>query len=198
MRTFTALAFCVLLTLACSAEPRWCVVSSKDPSNTLLYPPIARAARVQGVVVLRMIYQPNGKVERTEPVFGPVLLAESVTKQLLNWTVKTEAIGEEQCVTLIIADFRIHDADGSSQLLPAPPTGPGILGMSVDTDALVISDPAGTLTIRNRIQSQETGGALIPLLRRVIGLSPRKQKFRLKALRKATGVIHFGGARPGL
>ena len=70
------------LALYAQAEPRWCVVSGKDPSNTLVYPPIARAARVQGIVVMRMIYAPNGKVLRTEPVFGPVMLSNSVTSQL--------------------------------------------------------------------------------------------------------------------
>lgn len=146
MRLFAIIVFCALTPLLCPAEPRWCAVSQKDPSNTLLYPPIARAARVQGVVVMRMIYEPNGKVERTEPVFGPAVLAEATTKQLLNWTVKTDATGNEQCVTLVIAEFRFHDPNETPQFLSAQPITPGMLRISVESEILIISDPAGTFT----------------------------------------------------
>ena len=149
MKTFAILVLSAFVVLRCQAEPRWCVVSAKDASNTLVYPPIARAARVQGVVVMRMIYVPNGKVARTEPVFGPVLLSTSMTNQLLNWTVKTDAAGDEQCMTLIIAEFRFHDPDEPSRTPPQGPGAPGILRVSVESEMLIISDPAGTLSAGN-------------------------------------------------
>ena len=146
------LAILLLVTLAspqCRSEPRRCVVSEKDASNTLVYPPIARAARVQGVVVMRMVYAPNGKVVRTEPVFGPAMLSASLTRQLLNWTVKTDAVGEEECMALVIAEFRFHDPDEPSRLQPQGPAAPGILRISVDSEVLIISDPAGTISNGN-------------------------------------------------
>jgi hypothetical protein len=149
MKLFAVAAFCLLAPVLCPAEPRWCAVSQKNSSYTLVYPPIARAARVQGVVVMRMIYEPNGKVGRTEPVFGPVMLADSVTKQLLNRTVKTDATGNEQCVTLVIAEFRILDPDGVPQFVPAQPSSPGILRILIESEVIIISDPAGTLTTAN-------------------------------------------------
>jgi hypothetical protein len=146
MKTFTILVLSAFVVLRCQAEPRWCVVSAKDASNTLVYPPIARAALVQGVVVMRMIYMPNGKVARTEPVFGPAMLSTSMTSQLSNWTVKTDAVGDEQCMTLIIAEFRFHDPDEPSRTPPQEPVAPGLLRVSVESEVLIISDPAGTLS----------------------------------------------------
>ena len=149
MRAFAVVAFWLLVALQCSAEPRWCAVSQKDPSNSLLYPPIARAAGIQGVVVMRMIYEPKGRVQRTEPVFGPALLAASVAKQLLTWTVKTDAKGDQECVTLLIAEFRFHGPDEPSRLQPQGPVAPGIVRVSVDSEVLIISDPAGTISNGN-------------------------------------------------
>jgi hypothetical protein len=135
----------MLASLLCHADPRWCAVSEKDPSNVLVYPPIARAARVQGVVVMRMIYSPNGKVVRTEPVFGPIMLSNSSASQVLGWTLRTAAAGEEQCVTELIVRFHFHDPDGSFQLFPPQPNTPGILRLSVEEEVLVISDPGADL-----------------------------------------------------
>lgn len=149
MKTFVTVVLWILASLLCSAEPRWCVVSEKDPSNTLLYPPIARAARVQGVVVMRMIYAPNGRVLRTEPVFGPVMLSNAVTSQLLNWTVKTDATGDQQCMTLMIAEFQFHNPEEASRPHPAQPIIPAILRISVESEVLVISDPGGVITGNN-------------------------------------------------
>jgi hypothetical protein len=149
MKTFAIFLLLTLLSLECRSEPRWCAVSAKDASNSLFYPPIARAARVQGVVVMRMVYTPNGKVVRTEQVFGPAMLSTSLTGQLLNWTVKTDAVGDEQCMTLVIAEFRFHDPDEPSRLQPQEPVAPGILRVSVDSEVLIISDPAGTISSGN-------------------------------------------------
>jgi len=147
MKIFVTVVLWIFASLLCSAEPRWCVVSEKDSSNTLLYPPIARAARVQGVVVMRMIYTPNGGGLRTEPVFGPVMLSNALASQLLNWTVKTDATGDQQCVTLVIAEFRFDDE--AYRPLPAQPNIPGIHRISVESEVLVISDPGGVITGNN-------------------------------------------------
>jgi hypothetical protein len=149
MKTFVIVLLWALLSLRCQGEPRWCAVSAKDASNALVYPPIARAARLQGIVVMRMIYAPNDKVVRTEPVFGPAMLSSSLTTQLLNWKVMTDAIGDEQCMTLVIAEFRFHDSDEPSRLQTQAPVAPGILRISVESEILIISDPGGTLSTGN-------------------------------------------------
>jgi hypothetical protein len=130
----------------CHAEPRWCSVVGGDPSNKLIYPPIAKAARVSGPVTSRMVYVPNGRVVRVEPIWGPRLLSQSVSNQLMNWTVMTDALGDELCETLVIADFRLNVP---GELLPTEPlrsTPPSVLRLSVEGQVLVISDPGAELT----------------------------------------------------
>jgi len=88
-------------------EPRWCSVSSRDPSNTLAYAPIAAAAQVQGGVSAVIIYRPNGHVEEVESVSGPLMLSQPLATQLSKWTVRSNASGDELCQTLVIATFKV-------------------------------------------------------------------------------------------
>ena len=133
------------LVATCRAEPRWCSVAGNDPSNKLVYPPIAKAARVSGVVLAHMIYAPNGKVQQVEPISGPPLLSDSVTRQLANWTVKTDAPGDELCETLVIASFTLIESSRKPPEEPSISLEPSIIRLSVATEPLtldvVISDP---------------------------------------------------------
>ena len=123
-----------LLASLCRAEPRWCSVVSNDPSNKLIYPPIARAARVPGVVLVHMIYAPNGKVVRVEPISGPRLLSSSLAQQMMDWTVRTDASGDELCETLVIAKFTMLDSGQAAPKEPSRVTEPSILRLSVETE----------------------------------------------------------------
>jgi hypothetical protein len=140
-----ALGFVALASL-CHAEPRWCNVTGKDPSNKFIYPPIARAARVSGVVLLQMIYIPNGKVQKIEPISGPRILSDILARQLMDWTVKTDATGDELCETLVIATFELADSYPSTLEGTWAGIGPGTLHLSAETSplpiAMVNSDPA--------------------------------------------------------
>lgn len=132
-------------TSQCSAEPRWCSVAGKDLSNKFIYPPIARAARVSGVVLSRMIYSPSGKVLEVQPVSGPRLLSNLLTAQLIEWTVKTNVPGDELCQTLVIAEFRLHDSYAAPPVPVPQPEPPSILRLLAEADPIptevVISDP---------------------------------------------------------
>jgi hypothetical protein len=147
MRILLALAPMVVLTSSlCSGEPRWCSVRS-DFSNTVVYPPIARAARVSGVVVMRMVYAPNGKALRTEPVFGPQMLSNSVTGQMKDWIVRTDDQGDELCETLVIAKFEFHVPDEPPlPPIPAQSEPPSLLRIWIRSELLVISDPGVTIS----------------------------------------------------
>lgn len=138
--------FSAIAGLQCAAEPRWCSVTGRGPNDTLIYPPIARAARVSGVVVMRILYTPNGKVLSTEPVFGPVMLSSTLTSQLNHWILKTAATGDELCTTLVIADFRIRYPDEPLRPSPPQPNSSSILRLIVESEAIVISDPEGQTT----------------------------------------------------
>ena len=119
-----------------SAEPRWCAITGTDPTNKIIYPPIARAARVQGVVLLRMIYVPNGPVVRTEPVSGPKMLSTSLAGQLQEWTVRTDAAGGEECQTLVVANFELVESGRLPPNEPKIENVSSILRLNVEAEPL--------------------------------------------------------------
>jgi outer membrane biosynthesis protein TonB len=113
------LLICVIAAIgsSCSAETRWCSISGKAKSNSIFYPPIARAAHISGTVVSRMTFAPSGDVIEMETVFGPPLLATSANAQMKSWTVQTNAAGAEPCQSLIILNFAIGETESVEQLL---------------------------------------------------------------------------------
>ena len=137
-------------TVAADAEPRWCLITGKRDSDKLLYPPIAKAARVQGVVLSRVIYTPSGEVKGFEAVFGAPMLSKYLAQEISKWNLESDAKGDELCETLIIARFRLKEPF-SCDPAPDSPTGydfstPGILQMNLDGNAFLICDPAVTVT----------------------------------------------------
>ena len=117
MRGFSLILLCIAFAPMLSAqEPRWCSISSRDPSNTLVYAPIAVAAQVQGEARARIIYRPNGRVERVEPVLGLPMLSVPLVYQLSQWTVRSKAPGDELCQTLVVATFTLRDPPGKGKL----------------------------------------------------------------------------------
>jgi hypothetical protein len=88
-----------------SAETRWCDVTGRGAQDAIVYPPIAKAAHVYGLVMGRVIFTPDGKVTGFEPIRGPVMLQDALRRQLSTWTVQTKATGTEACQTLVVADF---------------------------------------------------------------------------------------------
>jgi hypothetical protein len=120
-RVLCALWVLSVLPWCCSAETRWCSILAKDGSAgktgdsakvagyKLLYPPIARAARLRGVVISRIIYRPSGQVVGVETISGPPMLTYTVERQVKDWTIRTDATGTENCQSLLIAEFTMGD-----------------------------------------------------------------------------------------
>lgn len=136
----------VLFALQSQAEPRWCSVTGRASGDTFVYPPIARAARVHGVVLGRLVFETNGKPVRFESVSGPLLLSETLKGQLLKWNVKTDASGDELCETLVIAEFKLRKT-GASLSQPSVRSEIGsVLRLEAETEPMVlytvISDPS--------------------------------------------------------
>lgn len=69
------------------------------------------------------------------------MLSNAVTNQLMNWTVKTDAMGDEQCVTLLIAEFHFQTPDEAPRPMAVQPKVPGILRISMEEEVIVMSDP---------------------------------------------------------
>jgi hypothetical protein len=139
------LLLCAIVAIggSCSAETRWCSITGKAKSNTIFYPPIARAAHISGTVVSRMTFSPSGEVIEMETVFGPPLLATSANAQMKSWTVQTNAAGADPCQSLIVLNFAIGQTESVEQIADTSPT---ILRINIRTYTLVLSDPAYTIS----------------------------------------------------
>jgi hypothetical protein len=107
-----------------------------------------------------MIYSPNGRVERVEAISGPQLLSSSLAGQMMDWTVKTDASGDELCQTLVIAKFTMLDSGQAAPEEPKVVAEPTVLRLSAEASpdpiTYVIEDPApltGWRLFRARIRS---------------------------------------------
>lgn len=57
------------------------LIRSRDP----VYPPLARQARLQGVVRLEAVIGPDGRVEKVEAISGPPLLRQAAIDAVKQW-----------------------------------------------------------------------------------------------------------------
>jgi hypothetical protein len=136
-----ALALAAIASVS-SAEPRWCAATSIREGRNLAYPPIAKAARVSGVVLERVIYLPDGTVKSFEFVSGPMMLSSALEKQVKDWSLETNAIGTEACESLVIADFRLVDSPETSETSEVDLSVPSILRLNVQSAPVLLIDPA--------------------------------------------------------
>ena len=119
----------------------------KWKTQGLVYPPIAKAAHVEGVVTLRVRFDPSGTVKDTESISGPKLLAEPSTNRIKDWRFKTNATGNELCQNLVIIKYRILPENytapepGSEPREPQP-TGSYVIRIDAYTIVLTQTMPA--------------------------------------------------------
>jgi protein TonB len=59
------------------------------------YPPLARQARVQGIVVLRAMISREGKIEHLQVVSGPPMLVQSAMDAVLQWRYRPYYLNNE-------------------------------------------------------------------------------------------------------
>ncbi len=134
--------------LGCGAESsRWCAITGRAPEDRAFYPPIARYARVTGVVLGIVTYIPNGAVASFEPISGPRLLSDSLGRQLAGWTINSDALGNEQCRSLVIATFLMDNSGPTESSARIKYETGSVLRLSVNTFPpppldVSISDPA--------------------------------------------------------
>jgi hypothetical protein len=132
---------------ACRGEARWCDITGQSSSDKLVYPPIARAARVSGIVLARITYSPQGDVQEVATISGPPMLAKFVNVQLRSWHLKTNASGNDPCQSLAIIDFRLVTDDKPAGAPPQPTSG-SIMRFSIEAQPLTLSDPEGNFSER--------------------------------------------------
>lgn len=77
----------------------------------LKYPPIARAARVQGDVVVSFLQTPAGGTADVRPISGPPLLQDIVVENVKAWRFAAMAKGADQ-VRQVTFHFRLDPPEG--------------------------------------------------------------------------------------
>ena len=82
------------------------LISRTEP----VYPPLARTARIAGVVVFRAIIGPDGRVEKLTKIVGPDLLTQAAYVAVLSWRYRPYMLnGQPVAVsTLINVPFRAN------------------------------------------------------------------------------------------
>lgn len=108
----------------CFAQ-HWCVMKPvKDDGPA--YPPIAKAARFQGVVISRLEFDSSGNVSKVEIVSGPPLLTRVVENTEAKWIFHADA-GNGGCQILVISEFTLSASEQANEdKTPWPYTPPGI------------------------------------------------------------------------
>ena len=69
----------LLLSSTCVAQEAPCGLTSIKETTSLWYPPIARAARVEGMVIFLVSFKLSGEVEDVQVLSGPKLLQTPAT-----------------------------------------------------------------------------------------------------------------------
>ena len=148
-RLCLAVCFIFLGQSARAADIRWCTITRKNEENKLIYMPIAKAAHVEGVVILRVSFSTIGDVLKIEPISGPQMLVKSSSEQLKMWHLTTTAVGDAPCQSLVVIRFRILPEDYSMPQVEQSPneTRPaGIYLISVDSHPFPMAGPTPALT----------------------------------------------------
>ena len=155
-RLCIALGLILTCQIVTAADTRWCTITSKRDTVALVYPPIAIAAHLQGVVILRVNFSTTGSVSSVESISGPQMLVDSTIEQLNGWQFHTNAVGDQSCQSLVVVKYRIlpenYDIsqDASSIKERSDPPA-GIYQIWIDAYTIVLNeDFAPTLTRKRR------------------------------------------------
>jgi Gram-negative bacterial TonB protein C-terminal len=90
------------------------------------YPPIAVAARIQGVVISRLEFDADGNVSKVEIVSGPQMLVNAVENSEAQWVFHQDA-NTAGCQVLVITEFSISESEKANDNTGSwPYTPPGI------------------------------------------------------------------------
>ena len=92
------LAFAMSVT--CLAQKNDCDLHTVSDSTTPYYPPIARAAHVDGIVIMIVTFERDGSVENTSILSGPKLLQQSAVDYVKGWKAN-EYSGIRNCPIVI-------------------------------------------------------------------------------------------------
>ncbi len=115
-------------------------VSSKDISGHIVrkvpptYPPLARQARIQGTVILRVIIDKTGSIANLQLVSGHPMLAPAAIEAVKQWKYTPYELNGEvvEVETTVQVNFQLAndppDRGDSNSIKPTPQASTGIVG----------------------------------------------------------------------
>jgi TonB family protein len=90
----------LFLSSACIAQQGACGLNKMTEAATPAYPPIAKAAHVEGTVILLVTFKTTGEVETVDIASGPKLLERAATDYVKTWRAN-EYSGPRTCPIVI-------------------------------------------------------------------------------------------------
>jgi hypothetical protein len=88
------------------AQPNTCGgLTSVTEAAQLIYPPIAKAARVEGIVVMLAEFKLSGEVDKVDIVSGPLMLQTAATGYVNSWRANAYT-GPRTCP--VVVRFRLR------------------------------------------------------------------------------------------
>ena len=138
-----ALLFLALSTAA-FAQPNTCggLTSVTDGAKPV-YPPLARYARVNGMVILLVSFKTTGEADAVQIVSGPPMLRQSATDYVKSWRAN-EYTGPRSCAVVIT--FNLDRGDGA----PDSVIRGDLQHVDVNSYAPCLCDPSGELKRKRR------------------------------------------------
>lgn len=123
------------LTPAAQAQVSHCGgFTSIEAFTQPIYPPIAKAAHVEGIVIFLLSFDRHGMVEAVQPVSGPPMLLSSATTSVKTLKVNSYT-GPRTCP--FIVQYRL--APDGEETAPKPPDIQHVIVTALN---IVLSDPA--------------------------------------------------------
>jgi hypothetical protein len=93
------------LSTASIAQQGACGLTKMTETATPIYPPIARAAHVEGVVVMLVSFKTSGEVEKLDIVSGPEMLKAAAATYVKGWHAN-EYTGPRTCPIVVTFHLR--------------------------------------------------------------------------------------------
>jgi hypothetical protein len=101
------------------AQSAPCGISSIQTVPPVLYPPVGKAARVQGTVIIMANFAPSGAVTATSVLRGPELLRKPATEAIRTWTANSYS-GPRECPLVIAFELILPKVECDSTTTPEP------------------------------------------------------------------------------
>jgi hypothetical protein len=93
--------------LACSAQQQApCGLTSMTETVAPVYPPIAKAAHVSGVVTMLATFRQDGSVETVKTLYGPPMLRQAAETFVTGW--RANAYGGPRTCPVVV-EFKLVD-----------------------------------------------------------------------------------------